>query len=204
MVSDNATAFRAEVFKNMCFSYGVKHIFTSTYYPCPNIAERVHRNLRFALTAFTQENHATWDQFLGDLSFAFNTATHEGTGYTPCKLFFGRDIPHPLNNVWKVPISIADNTTSETKLANYWQSAVKNLSKAHKRYASAYNILHSKPKFNLGDMLKHGTAKLEPLWVGPFEIVQFLTPVTVVLKIGPNNEKICHVSHLKPYHGSKS
>ncbi|KAG8235890.1 hypothetical protein J437_LFUL010120 [Ladona fulva] len=74
----------------------------------------------FALTAFTQENHATWDQFLGDLSIAFNTAMHEGTGYTPCKPFFGRDISHPLNNVWKVPISIADDTTSETKLAAFF------------------------------------------------------------------------------------
>jgi hypothetical protein len=38
-----------------------------------------------------------------------------------------------------------------------------------------------------------------PKWEGPFAIKKFVSPVTVLLNMGPDKEKICHVSQLKAY-----
>ena len=211
IVSDNATAFTSSAFKDACFKVGIKIVHTAPYYPCPNLVERVHRNLRFALSAYCTPSHKIWDEFLGDLTFAFNTSVHESTLYSPAKLFLGRLIPHPLDNVWDLPNCVVDTSCSDRDLRQHWTKAVQNLNKAHKRYAASYNKLHSVPQFKIGDLvltqnhsvsskLKKRMSKLEPLWSGPFSILRFVTPVTVVLQVGPNKEKISHVSQLKAYH----
>lgn len=211
IVSDNATAFTSAAFKDACFKVGIKLVHTAPYYPCPNLVERVHRNLRFALSAYCTQSHKIWDEFLGDLTFAFNTSVHESTLYSPAKLFLGRLIPHPLNNIWELPNCVLDTSCSDHDLRQHWTKAVQNLNKAHKRYAASYNKLHSVPQFKIGDLvlaqnhsvsskLKNRMSKLEPLWSGPYSIIRFVTPVTVVLQLGPNKEKISHVSQLKAYH----
>jgi hypothetical protein len=50
IVSDNAAVFKSRAFYNMCFSWGIRHITTSPYYPQASQVERCNRNLKVALT----------------------------------------------------------------------------------------------------------------------------------------------------------
>jgi transposase InsO family protein len=49
VVSDNPTVFKSRTFYDLCFSWGIKHVKTSPYYPQANQVERFNRNLEPAL-----------------------------------------------------------------------------------------------------------------------------------------------------------
>jgi hypothetical protein len=42
-VSDNAAVFKSRTFYNLCFSWGIRHITTSPYYPKASQVERFNR-----------------------------------------------------------------------------------------------------------------------------------------------------------------
>ena len=41
------------------------------------------------------KNQKTWDKYLLELAFAYNTAQHESTGHTPSYLNLGRELKSP-------------------------------------------------------------------------------------------------------------
>ncbi|KAJ8876560.1 hypothetical protein PR048_021005 [Dryococelus australis] len=59
----------------MCFEWGMKHINTSQYYPCPILDERVNKNVKVALSIFHSEDQKNWDQYISELSLSFNLFT---------------------------------------------------------------------------------------------------------------------------------
>jgi hypothetical protein len=95
IVSDNAAVFKSRCFYNTCFSWGIKLVTTSPYYPQASQVERFNRNLKTALTIYHNSQHVSWDENLPSLTMAFNTAWHESTGSTPALLFLGRELNHP-------------------------------------------------------------------------------------------------------------
>jgi hypothetical protein len=100
LVSDNAKVFKSKVFSDFCFQWGIKRINISPYYPQASLAERVMRNLKAALKIFHNQSQKMWDTKLHFLAFAFNSACHESTKMCPSKLFLGRELNTPLENVW--------------------------------------------------------------------------------------------------------
>jgi hypothetical protein len=77
LVSDNAAVFRSGLFYNTCFSWGIRHVTTSPYYPQSSQVERFNRNLKVALTVYDYSQYDRWDANLHSLQMAFNTARHE-------------------------------------------------------------------------------------------------------------------------------
>jgi transposase InsO family protein len=90
IVSDNERVFRSKEVQDLCFRWGVDHIYTTPYYPQASLEERVNRNLKSALKIFHQNSQNMWDEDLPHLAFAFNTALHESTLSTLDLLFLGR------------------------------------------------------------------------------------------------------------------
>jgi hypothetical protein len=70
---------------------GVDQLTTTPYYPQASLAERANRNLEAALKIFHHQSQDTWDVNLPLFSVAFNIAIHETTGYSPDKIFLGRE-----------------------------------------------------------------------------------------------------------------
>jgi transposase InsO family protein len=102
IVSDNASVFKSRTFYDLCFSWGIRHITTSPYYPQASQVERFNRNLKAALTIYHNTQHNRWDEHLPSLAMAFNSAWHESTAATPASLFLGRELNHPLGLKWKL------------------------------------------------------------------------------------------------------
>ena len=98
IVTDNAKQV-----KDLCFRWGVKHIFTTPYDPQGSLGERVNRNLKTALKIYHHQTQNTLDEDLPFLASAFNTALHESTQTTHDLLFLGTEIKSPLGSRWNLP-----------------------------------------------------------------------------------------------------
>jgi hypothetical protein len=96
VVTDNAKVFKSKLMYYFCFRWGVKHIFTTPYYPKGSLVERVMRNLKAALQIFHHQSQFNWDEDLHLLNFAFNNAHHESTQTAPSLVFLGRELRTPL------------------------------------------------------------------------------------------------------------
>jgi hypothetical protein len=210
IVSDNAAVFKSRLFYNTCFSWGIKHITTSPYYPQASQLERFNRNLKAALTVYHNSKHTPWDEDLPPLAMAFNTAWHESTGATPALLFLGCELNHPLGLKWE--LAELDLQLSPPDTTVFWERTLANLTRARDRIARRYNALRSEAESRVGDLvlvklhpqnskvLKH-SAKIENKWSDPLLITRFLTNVTVQLA-NPDTGVIvrkAHISQLKRY-----
>jgi hypothetical protein len=71
IVSDNAAVFKSRTFYNLCFSWGIRHITTSPYYPQASHVERFNRNLKAALIIYHNSQHTRSDEHLSSLAVAF-------------------------------------------------------------------------------------------------------------------------------------
>ncbi|KAJ8888810.1 hypothetical protein PR048_008302 [Dryococelus australis] len=102
--------------------WGIKHVNTSPYYPCPNLVERLNKNVKVALHIFHNSDQHHWDTNLPELNITFNSAPHNTTGYAPSKVFLGREPSLPLLNVWGIP-SESMEMLSGRELEELWQNA---------------------------------------------------------------------------------
>jgi hypothetical protein len=101
IVSNNAAVFKSRGFYNLCFSWGIRHLMTSSYYPHVSQVERFNRNLKAVLTIYRHSQHTCLGENLPSLAIAFNTAWQEPTRATLASLFLGREMNHPLGLKWE-------------------------------------------------------------------------------------------------------
>lgn len=204
LVSDNAKYFGSVLFKNMCFDWAIRHVNTSAYMPQSNQVERFNRNLKACLTCFHYKDHTKWDEGLHFINIGFNNALHESTGCSPAEGFIGRELTHPLLNVWGIP-SIVD---SDPRL-NYHAllDRVKiNLESARVKVSARYDANRVNNSFQVGDLVlcrnyelpsaaDYVSSKLTLKYIGPFIISKFIGTNTVSL-IHPTNNKLFRKAHL--------
>ena len=60
-------------------------------------SERFMATIKKMLTAYCNENQDNWDQHLNALTFAYNTAVHSKTKYSPFFLMYGRKPKIPIH-----------------------------------------------------------------------------------------------------------
>jgi hypothetical protein len=208
LVSDNATQFTSRQFRNMCFARGIRHVTTTPYYPQPSHAERFNRNLRAALIAYHHRDHSRWDENLGWLQFAFNSAHHDAHKSTPFSLMLAYTPNSPLSALWSINDLLPDDP-QPGNIRQRWDAARKNLRASHERLRRRYDAHHGPHNFQLGakvwlrnhpqsNAAQGVSAKLCPRFRGPFVISEFTSPVTVRLvdEYGQTNAR-AHVSQLK-------
>jgi hypothetical protein len=183
-----------------CFSWGIRHITTSPYYPQ---AERFNQNLKVALVIYHNSQHTRWDEHLLSLAIAFNLAWHESTAATPASLFLGRELNHPLGLKWQ--FHVLELSKDPKGMNEFWEAALANLRKARTRVAERYDAGRRRAEFWVGDLvlvrLHPQSSKLDFKWSVPLVIAKYVSPVTVLLA-NPDTGVIlrkAHVSQLKPY-----
>ncbi|PNF33517.1 hypothetical protein B7P43_G18391 [Cryptotermes secundus] len=179
-----------EAFAIWCFSWGLRHITTSPYYPQASQVERFNRNLKVALVSYRNFQHTHWDEHLSSLALAFNSAWHESTAATPASLFLGRELNHPLGLKWK--LSELDLDKDARSREEFWETALNNLRKARARVAARYDAGRRRAEFRVGDLVLVRTHPLN-------QIVRFLSPVTVQLANSDTGVIVrkAHISQLK-------
>jgi transposase InsO family protein len=209
LVSDNATQFTSRQFRNMCFARGIRHITTTPYYPQPSHAERFNRNLRAALIAYHHRDHSRWDENLGWLQFAFNSAHHDSHKSTPSSLMLAYTPNSPLPALWSINDLLPDDPKPDY-IRQRWVAARKNLRASHERLRRLYDARHGPHNFHVGakvwlrnyplsNAAQGVSAKLCPRYRGPFVISEFTSPVSVRLADEQGKANVrAHISQLKP------
>lgn len=218
LVSDNASYLTSKVFVDACAVLGIKHKRTSPYHPQANITERVNRNLKMMLVAYT-ERHKDWDAKLPELAFATRTTTNRSTGLTPAQLNFGKELAFPLFNSLlstesggrlRPYVKFAEDLRK--RFSDNLREARENLDVARMQQAEQYNQGRRDLQFEVGDFVLRRThplsdaargfaASLANRWEGPFSVREKCSPLTYKLVHCESSEETgpVHVTDLKRF-----
>ena len=95
--SDQGQTFVGKVMKSLYKLAGINWSNTTPYHPLENgLSEHFNRTLLSMIGTFTNEKKKAWPKYLADLVLAYNSSTHESTGYSPCFMMFGRQPMLPI------------------------------------------------------------------------------------------------------------
>eukprot|EP00731_Ephydatia_muelleri_P012602 Em0006g1496a len=211
--SDQGANFVSEVMQSLCAQLGIKRTQTSAYHPEGNgQVERFNRTLEAMLSKVVEEHQKDWDCHLQKVLFAFRTAVHESTGYTP--LFVMSGCSHNL----PIDVLLGRAQTQGQELPDHvrkTQSSLKSafsvvrqrLHKAHQLQKQLKDQAIVGDAFQVGDRVWHfvpaikkgQTRKFSSLWRGPYTIIDKVGPVNYhVQLIGATQKRVVLRNRLKP------
>jgi transposase InsO family protein len=95
--SDQGANFESTLFAEMCQRLHIAKSRTLSYHPQSNGAvERVNRTLTALLRALSSDKPKSWDHYLPQALFAYNTTPHRSTGVSPYLLVHGDEARLPV------------------------------------------------------------------------------------------------------------
>ena len=196
--SDQDANLCSSVIQCLCALLGVSTTRTSVYHPEGNSqVEHFKQTLEAIIAKTVADNQHDWDCQLPKALFAYRTAIHETTHFSPFHLIFGRSP--------KLPVDLMLARTQPTKLRSYPQF----IQDLHKQLTSSYAIAkqqcqaqHMQQKcmydsngssepFQVGDrvwlytpVVKHGhTRKSALFWKGPYTVIDKPSEVTYKVQL---------------------
>jgi transposase InsO family protein len=96
--TDQGPEFTNDMLKHLNHRAGVEQQFTTPYNPSSNgEVERFNRTLINCIACYVQDNPGLWHKYLNGVLFAYRTAVHSATGFTPFYLMFGREARSPID-----------------------------------------------------------------------------------------------------------
>lgn len=214
LISDNGVHFTARVIAELTEALGVEHRFSAPYHPeCNGLTERMNGVISTALSMFVGLQQHKWDKYLPFVCFAINTSEHSVTGYSPFELVFARK-PHTISDlVFGTGDGLDSVHNMRQKIDEYREQARLLIEAEQLKTKKIYDLKRREETFNENEkvLLKRmtreiGTAKkLTSAWVGPYQVIKQLTPVTYRirdLRAGTPSryrEQTAHISRLRKY-----
>ena len=114
LLTDRGPEFESELFAELMKWMEIDKIRTSPYKASTNgVVERFHRTLNSMLGKIVNETQRDWDDRLPAVMAAYRASPHTSTGFSPNRLFLGRETRMPLDLVMGVPTE--DNGSSITQ-----------------------------------------------------------------------------------------
>ena len=194
--SDQGANFVSAVIQSLCSRPGIKRTPSTLYHPQGNgQVERFNRTLEAMLSKVVAEHQKDWDEHLQTVLFAYRTAVHDSTGFTPFSVMFGRSPTLPVDVI--LGRTQQDHCTQLPHYVRKLQQSVKAaFSEVRQRLVSAHQHqkksaeAHSKPRseetqFQIGDIVwlytpavKSGLSrKLSSFWRGPYTVIDKISTV---------------------------
>jgi hypothetical protein len=213
ILSDNGSAFIAEVTKLMTERARVQQLFTPVYHPQANPSERLNQTLQSSLRALVEQHTADWDYFIPFALRGIRVAPNARTGFSPYYLHHGR---HPVSalevewNLTDAPESIEDFANRLAKEVPTTQlEALLNHEKSRQKEDRAIKAKSVVSKFSVGDFVlvekKYFAAgispKLAPKYEGPYRIAAKHSASEFVISF-PDGDAVIHVKRLKKFDGT--
>ena len=192
IISDNGRQYISRQFEALLQKHGIAHRKTPIYTPQCNPVERTNRSIKTMIAQFVGKNHRRWDEHIMALQYAYNSAPHDATGYSPAYLNHGREIlpPHPADR--RLPTEIPPEQI-EKQLRDAYELVRLNLARAFQRQEGPYNLRHRNWRPKKGEIVwrrEHPlsrknegiNAKLSAKYSGPYTVGRIISPVIVDLK----------------------
>ena len=185
--SDNATNFTSKMWTHLHQSLGTIVSYSPLYRPqAMGMIERQHAplktGLRAALMAMGDEYGKNWTSILPWILLGRRTSWHEELGATPSQMTLGEDPPLP-GDMLPIP--------SQETIQQILNRVTKTVTRP-----PAQTALRRSPRFYMPDKAKEAThvwvkkakrTPLEPLFDGPYKIVEKLGDSSLRIKTGDLN-----------------
>jgi hypothetical protein len=223
ILTDQGSHFKNKMIKELCDKFGIQHRLSSPYHPQTNgLVERFNRTLT---TMLAKTNDIfNWDLHIPSVLFAYRTAKHSTTKYTPFYLNYGRNpvLPLELENKEEnnEEISLEDSLLKriyeiEEMLPQYQQKARELIKLSQEKSQKQHKDKKMKKEihYQKGDKVllydsrldKQWSGKLDKKWKGPFTVEERLDKGSYILsnEFGNLKEPI-HSDRLKLFRSRES
>ncbi|GFY46521.1 transposon Ty3-I Gag-Pol polyprotein [Trichonephila inaurata madagascariensis] len=105
IITDTGIVFKSNLIAEINNQCKVVHWMTTAYHPQTNgLTESFNKTLADMLAMYVDVEQKMWDQILLFVTFAYNTARQDTTGFTPFFLTFGREAETTLDAMFQGPI----------------------------------------------------------------------------------------------------
>ncbi|UYV79019.1 hypothetical protein LAZ67_17000657, partial [Cordylochernes scorpioides] len=187
LISDRGRTFISHTIREINNLCGTAHRFTSAYHPQTNgLTERLNKTLGDMLSMYVDVDQRNWDSVLPYVTFAYNTAKQETTGFSPFYLVHRRDVETPLDTIptYREEANLEDYVEClVTNAEDARQLARLNILKAQEKDKSRYDKSHRPVQYRAGDLVwvytpvrKQGLSeKLLKRYFGPYKVVRQLS-----------------------------
>ena len=215
-IHDQGPEFVNSVLSHLSAMLGIQDLKSTAYRPVANAAiERVHRTLNAIFAKTIRENQSDWCERAKYVTFAYNTAKHGSTTFSPFYLVFLRE-PRVGIDLLLDTKEPAYNDTDEyaeivrERMQQAYKIVSDQLQVTFERAKRRYDQRVKAVRFKLHEFVWFFCPRLRPgrgrkfrrLTSGPFRIVRILNDVNYAIQKFPNGRiQICHVDRLLKYEG---
>lgn len=208
ILTDCGTEYMNKVLNELLELFKIQHSNSTPYHhETVGTIERNHRVLNEYLRAYLP-NNTLWEEYLPFFTFCYNISPHISydAKYTPFELVFGRKCPTPniLHSEKIDPIYNIDNYALETryKLQTAQKIAHDLINKS--KYRAKLNAdKRSNPiNVNIDDkviLIDETRGKHDPLYTGPYKIIEIIGENVKILDINKNKNKLVHKNNIRKY-----
>ena len=214
IITDQGDNFNAEMIQQVYSLLNTKKIRTVAYHPqTDGLTEKFNHTLAKMLTPYVNEMQDDWDEYLPFVLFAYRTAVHESTKFTPFFLLYGRQakMPVPWDHITP-PKELHDSYEGYAqemlnKMAVAKKISNSNIAASQKRQKKNYDInkmneseipLNSTVWYNKYKLEEGTTGKLAYKNDGPYFIKKLDgLNANIALKENPSYVKRVNVSQLR-------
>ncbi|GFX33113.1 hypothetical protein TNCV_5042811 [Trichonephila clavipes] len=193
IITDRGAVFRSRLVSSLVDLCNIDHRFTTAYHPQTNgLTERFNKTLADMLSMYVDVEQKNWDEILPFVTFAYNTAKQETTGFTPFYLLHGREAETTLDTMLPFcPNDFDDNNI--TKIAARAEES-RQLARVHTLRAQdkdrqRYDSKHQMVSYAPGDLVLRRLSAVT-------YAVQDFDPASRKRKL----REVVHVLRMKPYH----
>ena len=213
IISDNGAAYTAQLMHEICRLLKIKKLNCTPYHPEGNSSiERYHSSLKTMLRHYITSENSDWVEMVKYVTFAYNCAFHSTTKESPYFLQHGRDPIVPYTAILtptraKFDIDINYGSQLAQRLHKAFKTVKDNLENARRKREIYFNKKTKEIKYEIGEKVyleippqNLGVSrKLQPLYRGPYRIINKTGPVNVTISeiYGPQKNMVVHVNRIK-------
>lgn len=214
ILSDRGKNFESQLFQELCKLLQIDKVRTTAYQPATNgQIERFHATMHRMIAKWVDRDHRNWDDTLPAVAFAYRSSVNEVTGFTPYFLMYGRESRIPADLVYgdvREPEPDTDDFVTErcNRFRSAFEAAREHLGAAAKRRKRHYDLRARPQAFPVGSQVwclnprphKGRFRKWQSPYLGPFEVIRQLGPVTYEIRRGQHAQPwTVHVDKLKAF-----
>ncbi|UYV63208.1 K02A2.6-like, partial [Cordylochernes scorpioides] len=218
IITDRGRNFMSQTIREINNLNGTIHRFTTAYHPQTNgLTERLNKTLTDMISMYVDVDQKNWDNILPYVTFAYNTARQETTGYSPFFLVHGREVETPLDSILPYqPAGTAEDYVGHlvTNAEDARMLARLNILQAQSKDKERYDKKHQEVTYKEGDLVLVFTPvrtvglseKLLKRYFGPYRVIRKISSVNYQVERVTNTRRrrktqdIVHVVRMKPYH----
>ncbi|UYV74773.1 hypothetical protein LAZ67_12000923 [Cordylochernes scorpioides] len=217
IITDRGRVFQSKLISELTGLCSSAQRFTTAYHPQTNgLTERLNKTLADMMSMYVDVEQKEWDVILPFITFAYNTAKQDTTGFTPFSLIHGREAETTLDTLFPL-LKDEDqedyNREIVTRAEETRQLARLHTLRAQEGNKRLYDAKHREVSYQPGDKVwifipvrKIGISeKLIKLYFGPYRVTRRISDVTYeVESLDTTNRRrkpkeIVHVVRMKNY-----